>query len=548
MARSTNGRCAIGLGLVLSLVLAACGSTVSEGAAPSVPGAVADADGLTVPASGTSSAPTSDGVGGTGGGAGATPGARPALPATSGAGATASGGGGAAATSGSTGTSGGSAPATGGSSAEPAPGTGSPGGAAVATGRGFDETTITIGMGRADEDDSAAAIAALGVDVGETTVDYDAAVQAILDDINASGGIGGRQIRMAWHDLNVGEVLFSPATAAQSACATWTQDTEVFAVVTPGLAFLDELIACLHQYDTPLITTGGSEGDGRSYQDFYDRFPLYYNIGAVEAGRYDRIAMRRLVERGFFEPWDTVAGAPASGPTAQPMRLGIVERQGERGDRRVASQTAELARYGIEVTSVFRTTGRIEDAATSAQAAMLRFRSEGITHVFGSGLFHHTNGEQQGYRPRYFFWQEVLDTIALSSPPAQLRGAMSSSAIPAAATNEQSYPGHPEAYLPCLAVLEAAGIFPTTNIDHWTMQILCDTFYPLREAIAASGVLSNEGLQAGFTALGTRPISAVTWTSQFTDTQRANVIGLRDISFDEACTCFAYDSDVTHTG
>ena len=123
------------------------------------------------------------------------------------------------------------------------------------------------------------------------------------------------------------------------------------------------------------------------------------------------------------------------------------------------------------VASVFRTSGRLDSAAAEAQSAVLRFRAEGITHIFGSGVLHHTSAEQQGYRPRYFFWQEVLDTIAMTSPPEQLAGAMAMSAIPAAATNPSSYPGHPPAYLPCLAALEAAGITPTTQLDHYTTQL-----------------------------------------------------------------------------
>lgn len=419
--------------------------------------------------------------------------------------------------------------------------------AAGATGRGFDKNTILIGAGRADEDGSAAAVKALGIDVGESSVSYDEAARVIIDDINARGGIGGRELKVVWHTNDTSEALFSPGTAAQSACATWTEDNRVFAVTAPGLAFMDDLIACLHKRGTPMIHPGGIQGDDRSYQDFYDAYPLYYALGSMEAGRYDRIAMRRLVDRGFFQKWNTASGAPASGATTAPMKLGLVVKEGARGNRSLRSQTEQLAKYGIKVTSVFRSSGDVSSAASESQAAMLQFRSESITHIFGAGLFHLNYAEQQGYRPRYFFDHDSLNPVALTAPAAQLRGAMGESIVPATVTNEASYPGHPPAYQPCLAVLAKAGIHPKSNLDHWSMQQLCDSFYPLRDALAASGALSNDGLRAGFVALGSKPYSGVTWTSQFTATRRASAIGLRDASFDEKCACFVIPSTITYS-
>ena len=516
-------RSAVFVAAALAVSLAtACGSTVQQVGGPgTLSGAPAPADGLQVPngVSGDAEGPAATAAAG---GSGLPRGSSPEAAQEAGAEAGAFG---------------------------PSSGTdvgGGPTGAGL-TGRGFDENTILIGAGRADEDGSAAAVKAIGIDVGESSVNYDEAARVIIADINARGGIGGRKLKVVWHTNDTSEALFSPGTAAQSACATWTEDNRVFAVTAPGLAFMDNLIACLHKRGTPVIHPGGIQGDDRSYQDFYNAYPLYYAIGSMEAGRYDRIAMRRLVDRGFFQEWDTASGAPASGPTRAPMKLGLVVEEDARGSSSLRSQTEQLAKYGIKVTSVFRSSGNVSSAASESQAAMLQFRSENITHIFGAGLFHLSYAEQQGYRPRYFFDHDSLNAVALTAPAAQLRGSMAESIVPATVTSEQSYPGHPQGYLPCLAVLAKASIHPKTNLDHWSMQQLCDAFYPLRDALAASGALSNDGLRAGFVALGSKPYSGVTWTSQFTATQRASAVGLRDASFDEKCSCFVIPSKTTYS-
>jgi len=113
--------------------------------------------------------------------------------------------------------------------------------------RGVSETTIKIGVLLFDLD----VILGLGVDVGygDQTEHY----QVLIDEINESGGILGRQIDPVYR-------LVSPvdADAADRICAEFVEDEEVFAVL--GTSRPPDNVLCYTETgDTPFI--GAPSGD-----------------------------------------------------------------------------------------------------------------------------------------------------------------------------------------------------------------------------------------------------------------------------------------------
>ena len=408
-------------------------------------------------------------------------------------------------------------------------------------GRGFTEKEVLIGYGVV-RDDSGAAISALGIQGVGDPGDTEAQFKAVVDEANRRGGLGGRKIVPVPYYYDINEVLFDPNTAAQKSCTHWTQDKQVFAVVLAAVT-TDNFLQCLKNHSTPFVHSGGVDYP-RSYQYRYEKFPLYFNVGGMLAERFDSLSVERLVARKYFSGWDTAAGSPGTAP----MRLGVIVFDTPEGTAHVKSLTAALARFGLRPTTVFRTSDGLADRTSEQQAAVLRFRSDGITHVMWAGLTFIRTAEGQNYRPRYFV--PVLPLIiAESAPPEQMNGAMGEGFIPAQDVTAADYPGDPSAAsTSCLKVMKQTGQTPTNPTMLWAMQLVCDAVFPLQAAVGASQAMSPLGVRTGFEALGSQVASAVTWTSVFGPGEHSSARALRDLAYHRDCTCFRYTSEHNHLG
>jgi hypothetical protein len=406
------------------------------------------------------------------------------------------------------------------------------GGPVLTSGRGFTKDTITLGIADIDLNTYAQAAGLSGVAVG----DIKAQAKVVVDDINRRGGLLGRKIKLAWYNASTAQELNDPATSHQAACASWTQDSHVFAVVGPmGLAVDDVLLGCLTQAGIPLVGSGNPWGIDTApfFQSTYNRFPTFVNIGSMLGERWARIAVRRLVERTFFTGWNTTTGSP--GPA--PMKLGIVAYDSPNGKLLLANLTRNLALYGIKPADVVYLSGdNISSRSAQGQNAVLRFRQNGITHVIGPVATR--TADAQRYYPRYFVPIEA-QVVAANAPPATMRGAMSEAYLPD--LDVLDYPGPPSAAATsCEALMKKAGQVSTGGTMRWGMHSICDGFFFLEQALKRAGVLSTAALISGFEHLGSSVPSAVTWTTALGPKQHGSVNALRDLAYYVDCSCFRY--------
>ncbi len=406
-------------------------------------------------------------------------------------------------------------------------------------GRGITQTEVLIGIASSDVDTYAKTLG-LSVATGDTK----AQVNAIVRDINHRGGLLGRQIRLVWYKASTADELNNPQIVDQAACAAWTQDSHVFAVVGPGGVAVDNLLlACLAKANTPLIGVANPwELDGLPiYQGIYETNPNFFNIGAILGETWDRVVMARLVARNFFQSWDTLKGMRGTAP----MRLGMILPDTPDGNYALNSIRGQLARYGIKPWDVVRTSGDLSQRTSQAQSAELQFRTEGITHVFGASLPFMTTANGQHYYPRYLI-PLTAATYSATAPADELRGSMGESYLPALDVNQAQSPGPPTAATThCEKLMAAAGETPTYGNTSWVMDSFCDGFYFLQAAISRSGSLSNRGLQQGLDSLGSTFPSAVTWTTNLGPGHHASVETVRDLEYHSSsggCGCFEYVS------
>lgn len=409
----------------------------------------------------------------------------------------------------------------------------------LVTTRGVTATTVKIGVGTSDADSFAKTLGLSGLSSGDTKAQF----AAIEKELNKRGGILGRKIELVEHKFSTAQSLNDPATASQAACATWTQDNHVFAVFS-----LTEvtLLECLKKADTPLIDGGAGWGlDAmRIYRQIYERYPNYFNIGAMYGDTYDEIAAKRLVARNFFQGWNTTTGAADA---SKPMKFGIIVTDNQNGQYQEASITKQLAKQGIKPSLVLRNAPGLANAGANAQSNVLQMKAAGITHIWGAGGTFHQTAEQQAYRPRYF--QGIgVSVIPDFSPARQLIGSMTMIAIPAMelggplSISEDLNPATTE----CRKIMRDAGQVPASASEQATMMIGCDQAFFFQAAIQASGNLTTDGLRQGMEMLKNRD-SAVTFKSMFGLGSHASAQAMRDAEYRSDCGCYTYASKELHT-
>lgn len=396
---------------------------------------------------------------------------------------------------------------------------------------------VYIGMSTAE--DASQFADALGLR-GLSGGDAKAQAQALVKDIERRGGLGGRKIEIVWHDYNTAQLVSDPATANQAACATWTEDNKVFAVL--GL-YDPTLVECLHKSDTPLINAGAS-WDLQAvfvYSHVYKRYPNYFLLGGMLGERFDRMSIGRLVARNFFQKWDTRAGQPG----AQPMKLGLMMPDTANGRLSVANIKRELARVGITPASenLYSPEGL---GIQGQQSSVLKFRTDGVTHVIGAALPFMNTAESQAYYPRYFI-DVGMYLIAQNAPPSQLRGAMAESLQPTSDVPSDQDPGDTSpAATYCKKIMKDANLENPERIAQWSQQVVCDQLLFLKDAVDRSGELTTSGLRRGLEALGSRP-SALTWTSYLGPGEHASGRSMRDLEYRPDCSCFGYVDGKTYS-
>lgn len=196
---------------------------------------------------------------------------------------------------------------------------------------GVTDDSIKIGVTYLDTD---AISAVVDIDQG----DYEAAYNALFDDINAKGGIHGRTLEPVYAPIN--PIGTAPA---DEACTHLTEDEQVFLVMgfflngaecyvdTHATAVLGGGITAdvLANAKAPWFSTeAGSDFQGDALRQFIDDGLISDNVGVfaitTEASLIDDVAVPILEEAGI-DPVDTaVLDAPPDDVAAQNDAVGVI--------------------------------------------------------------------------------------------------------------------------------------------------------------------------------------------------------------------------------
>lgn len=389
---------------------------------------------------------------------------------------------------------------------------------------GMTASTVKIGVYTVAGYSKAASAAGFNAALG----DQAAMTKEIVGYINANGGFAGRQGLPVIHDAN----LAAPSADAeyQAACAAWTQDDRVYAVVSPIGTGSNTLYDCLSKAGVPTVGAGESQ-DASFFQRFPDWFyqPTDMNLRRILSNNVDALA-----GVGFFGSKPKIGVIMADTPTE---RAAV-----DRGLK------PALARHGLKLAKSFAVV-QDSSAQSAYSGAVLQFKAAGITHVLfsylGSAVLFMTNAENQQYRPRYGLHSRNSPAALLegNAPARQQEGAMGIGWQPMNDVNQANDPGilGPRQQL-CLKLIRKAGQDTTVRATALIGLWLCDGLFFLRDALQKAPSFSAAGLRTGVESL--RDFDAAsTFRSGFAPGRLHDGASLyRMFAFNSECRCYRYIS------
>jgi ABC-type branched-subunit amino acid transport system substrate-binding protein len=406
-----------------------------------------------------------------------------------------------------------------------------------ASGRGYTATELYVGYLTWKDVSNVGKTVGYAVDYG----DEDAQPKAIVDDINAHGGIAGRKVVLVFYDYESSDVAANGAQGDQKACTRFTEDRPTFAVVAVTGILTDVLPECLAKHQTILIA---NTNVAYPQAQFNRLAPYFYANASPTIERFIPAWLQRASALKYFSGWDTLQGQPG----AAPVKVGVLGDSSPLGQTITKLIKAELARGGHPAAETFEVSSALD--ANGMNAAVLRFKAANVTHVV-SGildlLIFPQTAEAQHYRPRYAvssFHAPILLQAAV--PPQQLAGALGAGYYPTSDVDTGHDPGDISSFeTHCRQVERNAGQDTSQREAFNFMVKACDGFALLGEAISRGG-LSVNGVRQGIGSIQAMP-PAGTFAISFAGGQLSGVAAVRDLGYNTDCDCFVYLNKADHS-
>jgi hypothetical protein len=499
------------------LATTACGSTAQSGASGSaLANNGGNQDGLSAPGTGGSSggglATTSTAGGGVG-------------PAGT------SGGGGAVGTTGATsGTAGGGGAGT---TTGGAGGGGTTGGAGPAAplGPGITPTTVFLGLGYCN--DCATTNATLGAG-GQNPGDTRRYSNAVIEDINAHGGVLGRKLAAVWHPVSASD---DASTSQQAACERWTIDNKVIATAYQG----EVVYQCAKKAGILALGTGG-------VGPVYARFPNMFAPGDTRLDRLGAVTVKAMVHAGWHKP-------TTKWPTG---KIGLITWDSNDYHYSMdhgwlpALHAAGLKEKDVAYISVPQASGALADSSAAISSAVLAFQQQGIDHVFiadgpagvftgvGLTLQFLQNAKSQGYYPRYGFNTNNAPDYQ-NHPKDELSGMLAVDSADSEAKNDEGIALNPVRER-CFALMRKQGLPVGDDATRSVALNACSPIWFFQAVLNRAQGTTLPYMIAAAESLGTSYRSPSSYGDRFSHEQHDSSALFRNSAFDDGCKCMKYAS------
>jgi hypothetical protein len=358
---------------------------------------------------------------------------------------------------------------------------------------------------------------------------------AYFKDLNAHGGLAGRQVRAEYFAISSTDTRGSEQIQ-QAMCENFTHDHPVvFVLSTLSAGIGDTLRTCLSKAKVGLISNSLSGADATTFS----RFPTYVEPTGLRLDRLAAAIPQVLNRNHFFS-----AGA----------KVAVLSIDRDTFRRATNSQLVPALRklgYNPTVNFVRDPETDASGAGSDSSAAVLKFRSAGVTHVIflspnGTVSLLFTNAaESQSYRPAYGFTSEdaiegLVEGGFVQNPKQQLAKASGLGWQPWLDARLEDNPIRSRGNA-CFRILAKAGINYTASAARWHAMLGCDTVQLLEQAATLSGsaALTGQQLVAVLPRLGAHHGSLATFNADFS-ARRDAAASVRYFHFEQSCTCFRY--------
>jgi len=381
--------------------------------------------------------------------------------------------------------------------------------------------------------------------------DYEANVKAMVDEVNARGGVDGRTLKVVTH--------FDDATSAETgdqrdeaACETFNVDNKIAATISGGGPVF---AACMKKAGVLQVNSGGIICCDNVY---FQQNPGVVLLGAVSQDRMMADLVRALQRQSYFSGWDEKLGQPA--PTK--AKIGILSFDFDEivrpQDRVLLPALARLG-HPVDKDLVIRLQGfgaaEVGRFGAEVSSAVLRFKGAGVTHLIlldTDGIITLTytkNAQNQGYFPRLGIntataAQALYDGDLVEAKP--FNGAVGVGwkpllDLPSGQGERFLTSATPE----CLEIIRkrTGQTFTQTNAATVALGV-CDTMFGLAEAYNRAGpVLNISTAVRGLESIGDS-FRAASVPKVFLGPGRHDGLEMGfDMFWDTACTCIKYGDE-----
>jgi len=409
------------------------------------------------------------------------------------------------------------------------------------TGRGWDRTSISIGV--LTQKDAQAAFASVGysgIDPGNT----EAQARAVVDELNRQGGVLGRRLKIVTYDVPTISSAQNPDQAATQACTYFSQDHPVVAVFNI-VHTIDKtnFRACFAAKHVPVFNAALSV---IAQADVQKLAPYLYSLGTPTWDVLAPAFVARLKAQHYFEGWDARLGRPVAGKA--PV-IGLLTADNPLGhaDETIIKKALAQAGYRDVVTYSYTPPG------SEIDPAVLHFAQNGVTHVISDDIELVTfqiHAQAQSYTPRYGIstFNAPEENLTEVGPDSQQVGDVGVGWAPTYDVADGQDPGaFSGGAKTCLAMMAKAGVTFTDRLARANALALCDAIRLATTGMAAGNGLGGEAIFAGVVRSGLSFSPAFTFGSGLTAQRLFLPARLRDLVWSTGCACMRYAGSGTHT-
>ena len=385
-------------------------------------------------------------------------------------------------------------------------------------GRGVTDTTVKIGFIAADEGVGNAGYGNAGlknIDTGPQA----ASARAMVDWLNANGGIRGRRVEAIVHVISS---IDEPAW-----CRKFGEDNQVLAVILPHQGVT--MPSCMAAKQTMLLHEDSTLGDE---EDFRRYAPYYYAPSWLNQTRNAKIYVDGLVAQGFFTP-----GA----------KIGLLRYDSATHARAAQVLKARLAHHGLSITE--EVAGKGLNDSSWAGLAVTNFRRAGINKLlildFKSQMvtLYGAAAEGAAYNSvQYGLNSSSLWDFTAANVGGQYDNAGGAVGVGHRPIDDVKMTDHNATIKKCFEIYRAKGIqLNSSNAMRYNIGY-CDLVFFLKAGFDRASALNATAFNTAVSQMGSAFEPALTFGTRFGPGATGGPSQVRYARFNAACQCFKYTS------